>query len=367
MNDERIYQLALSLIPNIGSVHIKKLLEYFGSAQDVFRSTIKELQSIENIGIAKAQEIIRFKDFDKAEKEISFLEKNEIDCYFYQDTSYPQRLRQCVDPPTMLFGKGNMELNTQKVIAIVGTRNNSAYGKKITEDLLTYLKDFSDLLVVSGLAFGIDAIAHQSCLQNDIATVGVLGQGLASIYPHQHRFLAEKMMEKGGILTELFHDAPPDRYNFPKRNRIVAGMADVTIVVETGKKGGSIITVNLANDYNREVFAVPGRAGDEKSEGCNWLIATKNAELYFSPKEFVEFMNWGENVKTKKAKQRSLFQDFDENETIVVKIIEENEGITIDELAYRSTMASSKIASVLLQLELKGIVESLPGKRYSLL
>ncbi|PZP38401.1 MAG: DNA-protecting protein DprA [Pseudopedobacter saltans] len=259
-----------------------------------------------------------------------------------------------------------MELNAKRTVAIVGTRNNSNYGKKITEELVARLKDIDDLLIVSGLAFGIDAIAHNASLSHQIPTVGVLGHGLGSIYPYQHKNMAEKMMENGGILSELFHDVAPDRYNFPKRNRIVAGMTDVTIVIETGKKGGSVITANLANDYNRDVFAVPGRTMDAHSEGCNWLIAQKRAELYFSPEEFVDFMDWGEKTKTKKASQRSLFQDFDENESILVKILEEKEGISIDELVEMSKMSQGRIASVLLNLELKGIVESLPGKRYML-
>lgn len=367
MKDERIYQLALTLIPNIGSVHIKKLLEHFETPKDIFNAQLKELKSLENIGESRAKDILEFKDFGKAEQELIFAEKHDIDIIFYKDANYPNRLKDCFDPPTLLFSKGNMQLNAKKTVAIVGTRNNSSYGKKITEELVESLKSINDVLVVSGLAFGIDAIAHNASLAQDIPTVGVLGHGLGSIYPYQHKSLAEEMMENGGILSELFHDTAPDRYNFPKRNRIVAGMTDVTIVIETGKKGGSIITANLANDYNKDVFAVPGRTTDEKSEGCNWLIAQKRAELFCSPKEFLQFMNWDGEKSSKKAKQRLLFQDFDENESVLVKILEEKEAINIDELAEISELSQGRIASVLLNLELKGVIESLPGKRYSLL
>jgi len=366
MNNEKIYQLALTCIPNIGPVQIKKLLEYFEQPQYIFESNIKELVSLDNIGEARAKDIVAFKDFERAERELAFMDKYDIEQIFYTDNQYPNRLKNCPDSPIILFTKGNMKLNAAKVVSIVGTRNNSTYGKNIVVELLDYLKDQKDLLVVSGLAFGIDAVAHQACVDNQIPTIGVLGHGLKTLYPYQHKFLAEKMMENGGLVSELFHDAAPDRYNFPKRNRIVAGMADVTVVVETAQKGGSMITANLANDYNRDVFAVPGRLTDEKSEGCNWLIAEQKAELYCSPQQFVQFMSWEETKKKKAFKQRLLFQDFDENEVLLVNLLEGKDSVSIDELNALAEMPQSRLASVLLNLELKGIVESLPGKRYAL-
>lgn len=367
MKDEKIYQLALACVPNIGSVQIKKLLEFYEKPQYIFEAHLKELQQLEQIGAVRATDIVSFKDFETAERELAFMEKYGIELLFYTDAQYPHRLRDCFDPPVFLFAKGKVNLNAIKVVSIVGTRTNSQYGKNVTEELLHYLKDQKDVLVVSGLALGIDAIAHRACLENGIPTVGVLGHGLGSIYPYQHKLLAEKMIENdGGVLSELFHDIAPDKYNFPRRNRVVAGMADATIVVETAMKGGSMITANLANDYNRDVFAVPGRLTDSKSDGCNWLITNKKAELYFSPKVFVEFMGWDEGRKNKKVTQRQLFPDLDEKQTLLFKILLDKDSLSIDELAGLAEMPQGKIASLLLELELLGLVESLPGKMYAL-
>lgn len=364
MKDEQIYQLALASVPNIGPVQIKKLLETFGSASAIFTASPKDLGEVGNV---RVNELLEFKDFDKAEKELAFMNANDIELIFYTDARYPSRLKECPDPPAFLFAKGNMQLNAAKIVAIVGTRINSHYGKTVTEELVNHLNGLQDVLVVSGLAFGIDAIAHQACLDIGIPTVGVLGHGMKTLYPYQHKYMAEKMVEQnGGILSELFHDAMPDRYNFPKRNRVVAGMADATIVIETATKGGSIITANLANDYNRDVFAVPGKLTDIKSEGCNWLIANKKAELYTSPQDFVRFMAWDTVKKPKVGRQRQLFVELDENELKLVKILEPHECLSIDELAATTDMPQGKIASLLLNLELQGIVESLPGKRYKL-
>lgn len=306
MKNEKIYQLALTCIPNIGSVHVKKLLEYFQTPETIFEASFKELKNLEQIGEVRAKDIVDFRDFETAERELAFMEKHDIDLIFYNDNQYPNRLKHCADPPVSLFAKGNMHLNAAKVVAVVGTRVNSQYGKNVTDELIQYLKEQDDLLVVSGLAFGIDAIAHRACLDNNIPTVGVLGHGLGSLYPSQHKSMAEEMMESnGGILSELFHDVAPDRYNFPLRNRIVAGMADATIVIETAIKGGSMITANLANDYNRDVFAVPGKLTDAKSEGCNALIANKKAELFTSPQEFVRFMGWDEVKKKRRQNNAS--------------------------------------------------------------
>ncbi|MFT4203203.1 MAG: DNA-processing protein DprA [Chitinophagaceae bacterium] len=367
MRDEKIYQLALSCIPNIGPVQVKRLLEYYERPQYIFEASFKELKNIEQIGEARARDIRDFRDFDVAAYELDFMDQHGINLVFYTDSRYPHRLRNCFDPPIFLFAKGDMELNVAKIIAVVGTRSNSSYGKSVTEELIQSLKGQKGILVVSGLALGIDAIAHRACLENGIPTVGVLGHGLGSIYPFQHKSLAEKMMEcNGGILSEFFHEVAPDKYNFPRRNRVVAGLADATIVVETATKGGSMITAELANGYNRDVFAVPGKLTDAKSAGCNWLIANKKAELYGSPKDFMQLMGWDEVKKANHFRQRQLFVDFDENEFVLVKILEEKNGISIDELAGLAEMSQGKTASALLNLELKGVVESLPGKRYAL-
>src|SRR6185436_6914316 len=259
----------------------------YGSAKNIFQAKKKELGVIENVGLIRATGIKAFNDFAQAEEEIRFMEKYKLQPLFLTDEKYPQRLLHCYDSPTLLYYRGNADLNASRVISIIGTRGNTDYGKQVTEKLIAELKE-ANVLVVSGLAFGIDAIAHRSALQNDLETVAVLAHGMHTIYPRQHKLLAKEIMHQGGLLTEFRKDDKPDRHNFPKRNRIVAGMADVTVVIETAIKGGSMITAELANNYNRDVFALPGRTTDLKSTGCNYLIQNNKAVLFTDAKELLE-------------------------------------------------------------------------------
>lgn len=364
MSTELLYQIALTLVPNIGSVHAKALIEYFGDARSIFNASVKQLSAVENIGESKAKSIKNFNGFGDAEKEISFIEKYNIQPLFMTSGNYPKRLLNTYDAPVLLYYRGNADLNTSRIISIIGTRSNTEYGKAITERLITDCKEFSPL-VVSGLAFGIDAIAHKAAMQNELPTVGVLGHGLQTIYPAQHKSLAKDMLVHGGLLSEFTSTIKPDKHNFPRRNRIVAAIADATIVVETAIRGGSMITAELANSYNRDVFAIPGRTTDLKSAGCNYLIKNNKAILLTDVKQLAEELGWQMQAVKRKA-QRELFIPLTDEEQTIVNILKEKDNVHIDELYLQSSLSSSAVAAAVLNLELQNIVMSLPGKVYKL-
>ncbi|MBV9964020.1 MAG: DNA-protecting protein DprA [Parafilimonas sp.] len=365
MTNDLLYQIALTLIPNVGCVPAKSLVEHFGNAEDIFKAKKNDLSAIENIGLVKASSIKAFEDFKVAEEEIKFIEKYKIQPLFIADKHYPQRLLNCYDPPTLLYYKGNADLNASKIVSIIGTRNNTDYGKQATEKMISELQDLN-VLIVSGLAFGIDGIAHKSALQNDLRTVAVLAHGLHTIYPRQHKNLAKELVQQGGLLTELKSGEKPDKHNFPKRNRIVAGMADATIVIETAIKGGSMITAELANNYNRDVFALPGKITDSKSAGCNYLIQNNKAILFTDAKELSESLGW-QSKKINKKPQRELFIELSEDEKTIISILKEKETTHIDEINIRSNLSSSSIAAAILNLELQNVIAGLPGKMYKIL
>jgi len=365
MATDLLYQLALTQVPNIGDVQAKILAEEFGTAEAIFKAKKSTLEKIEGIGEVRAGSIKKFDAFTEQEEEIKFIEKYKIKPLFLTADDYPKRLLHCYDPPTLLFYRGNANLNTSKIISIIGTRSNSDYGKMMTEKILASLAPHQPL-VVSGLAYGIDAIAHKQSLKQQLPTVAVLAHGLDKIYPSQHTALAKEMIaEGGGILTEFRKDTKPDRHNFPERNRIVAGMCDATIVVETGIKGGSMITANLAYSYNRDVFAVPGKTTDSKSEGCNYLIQSNKAVLIRSGEDIIEQMNWEEKQK-KQTIQKQLFVDLTADEKIIAQLLQAKEQMHIDEINLQSNINSSSVSAALLMMEMNGLVKSMPGKIYKL-
>lgn len=365
MHSELTYQLALSEVPHIGNVHAKKLYEVFGSATEIFRATKADLARIENIGEIKARSICSFRDFSRCQKEIVFMERYGVVPLSIVDKNYPKRLLNCFDPPPMLFFIGKANFDAPKIVAIVGTRNNTEYGKVFTERLVKSLAG-KNVIIVSGLAFGIDSVAHKSSLKYGIPTIGVVGHGLDTIYPKENTNLAKQMTEDGGILTEFKSKTRPDKHNFPSRNRIVAGISDATIVIESGLKGGSNITANLAWDYNRDVFAVPGRSIDASSAGCNRLIKDNKAILLDDPEQFIETMNWNDEDKKEMVVQRKLFQELSVAEAGIVELLRKNEQTGIEEIIFSSGLSSSAVAGVLLRLEMNGMVKVLPGKRFSL-
>jgi DNA processing protein len=366
MTPDLLYQIALTLIPNIGDVHAKALVNIYGDAQSVFKAKKKELEAIEGIGTIRANSIKAFTDFTSSETEIKFIEKYKIAPLFITGKNYPQRLLNCYDSPVLLYYRGTADLNTTKIVSIVGTRSNSEYGKSVCEKLIEELTG-QNIIVVSGLAFGIDTIAHKAALKNNLQTVGVLAHGLDRIYPTQNKTLAKQMTEQGGLLTDFISNTNPDKQNFPKRNRIVAGMCDALIVMESGKKGGSLITAELANGYNKDVFAIPGKTTDTKSEGCNYLIKQNKASLITGAEDLIELMNWDPKEKTTKKKQRELFIELTPDEKIIIDILQQRENIQIDELYFKSGLSSSAVATALLMLEMQNVVQSLPGKIYKLI
>lgn len=364
MHRDLIYQISLSLIPTIGDVHAKALVTHFGDTKAIFKAKKKELEAIEGIGAVRAKAIKEFENFKLAEEEIAFIERYKITPLFISDKNYPQRLLNCYDSPAILYYKGSADLNSEKIISIVGTRNNNEYGKSVCEKFVADLSD-QNILIVSGLAFGIDSIAHKSALKNNLKTIAVLGHGLDRIYPTQNKLLAKQMIENGGLLTDFKSGTNPDKQNFPKRNRIVAGISDAVIVIESGLKGGSLITAELANGYNRDVFAVPGRISDIKNEGCNYLIKNNKAALITSADDLLENMQWKQK-KVSPKKQRELFIELTADEKIIINILQQQTHVHIDEVFVKSGLNSSAVASALLTLEMQGVVCSMPGKLYKI-
>ena len=365
LSTELIYQIALTLVPNIGDIHAKALVNNFGTASAIFSASKKDLEVLEGIGTIRANSIKKFTDFKRAEDEIGFIEKYKIAPLFITDKNYPQRLLNCYDSPLMLYYKGNANLNSSKIIAVVGTRNNNDYGKTLCEKLIEDLSD-EDVIIISGLAFGIDSIAHKASVKNNVKTIGVMAHGLDMVYPSQNSGLAKQMITNGGLLTEFKSQTKPDRQNFPSRNRIVAGISDAVVVIESGIKGGSLITAELGNGYNKDVFAFPGRVNDTKSEGCNFLIKNNKAGLITSANDLIEDMGWKKKKNLSPKKQREIFIELSADEKIVVSILQVQEQVHIDELFIKSKLSSSAVAAALLMLEMQNVVVSLPGKLYKL-
>jgi len=367
MGDELLYQIAITLIKGIGPALAKNLIAYVGSVEGVFREKRKNLEKIPGIGEVLSFEITSSDVKKRAEKEVAFITKNKITPLFFTDKTYPYRLKECPDSPVILYYKGDRNLNNGKYIGIVGTRKATEYGKEICRKIIT---DFSvklpDALIVSGLAYGIDICSHKASLESGLPTIGVLGHGLDRIYPFAHRSVAAKMVQNGGLITEYMSETNPDKQNFVQRNRIVAGMCDALLVIESGVKGGALITSALANDYNRDVFAVPGRIGDELSTGCNRLIRDNKASLIESADDVIRFMNWETTLTHRtKMEEPTLFVDVSEEEQEIIACLRQNkEGINVNELTVVLQKPFSKLSSLLLEMEFKGLVKCFPGGMY---
>lgn len=356
-----IYQIAISLIPGIGDVNAKKLIAYCGDAEAVFHEKKEALMQIPGMGAATVKSILSQKVLGRAEKEMAFIEKEGIHPMYYLDEDYPRRLKHCADGPVMLYFKGRLKKEPLRVVSIVGTRRITDYGRKMCSQLVEGLQGL-DVLVVSGLAYGVDTEIHKSALKFGLPTIGVLAHGLDRLYPAANRKLAEKMLEHGGLMTEFLSGTNPDRENFPRRNRIVAGLADAVVVVESAIKGGALITANIANSYSRDVFAVPGSIEMEYSKGCNYLIRTNRAALIQSADDIRYMMQWDEDT-LHKPKQMKLFRELSDNEQMIIDILKSNDSASIDFLVLKSKLTHSKIASTLLNLEFDGLVKYLPGNR----
>ncbi len=361
------FKIGIGLIPKIGPVLTRRLIAYCGSAEGVFREKRARLAKIPGIGSRLADHIASHKNLSAADSEIEFITQQGITVLFYLDEIYPDRLRQCEDAPVLLYMKGKTELNRKKVISIVGTRNPTDYGRNNTREIVESLAaGYPDILIVSGLAYGIDICAHKAALKNNLETVGVLGHGLSFLYPSAHREVAGKMIGNGALITEFRHDEKPESPNFVKRNRIIAGLADATLVMESGEQGGALITADIANSYNRDVFAFPGRISDKYSVGCNRLIKTNRAALLETVADLEYLMGWQKDGKSTDAVQKDLFVELTSEEQTLTGLLQKENSLTIDQLSLYGNMPVSKISGILLNLEFKGLVKCLPGKVYQL-
>lgn len=363
-----LHQIALTLVPQVGAVTAKLLATHCGSAEAVFRAKRSDLLKIPGIGTVVADSLANSSGpLAQAEIEVEFVEKHGIKALFFSDEGYPNRLRQCHDSPALLFFKGSSAdlLGARRIVAIVGTRQPSEQGKALCEEIVEGLAPYN-VLIVSGMAFGIDITAHRKASALDIPNIGVLGHGLSSIYPAQHRSAALRMIENGGLLTEYTSGQKPDRDHFPMRNRIIAGLCDAIIVVETALSGGSMITADLAFQYEREVMAVPGRPHDAKSAGCNLLIKSEKARLMETAADLAEAVNWQEAGKQQPV-QMQLPLDLSAAERTLFDIIRQRPEIPVDQLTQEAQLGPGELASTILGLEFKGLVRTLPGKRYIVL
>jgi len=345
----------------------KSMVSYFGDAEEVFKAPKAKWMKVPGIGGKTVEQMDMGAALKRAEEELKFVEKHNIDLIFYTDSKYPKRLKNCNDSPVLLYTKGNADLNTQHIISIVGTRNATDYGKHLCRQLVEELHAYN-VLIVSGLALGIDVAAHKECVKLNMPTLGVLGHGLDRMYPAQNRATAEKMLENGGLLSEYPSGTNPDRENFPQRNRIVAGIADATIVIEASIKGGALITAEIANSYNRDVFAFPGRIGDEYSEGCNFLIRNNKAALLTSATDLAYILGWEKPGSAKPVIEQFLLPfDLSSDERLIFEILQQHKiPLAIDDLTIKTNMPTSKLAMNLLNLEMQGYIRSLPGKTYAL-
>jgi DNA processing protein len=359
------YQIGLTLLPGVGAVLGKKLVAYCGGVEAVFKQKKSALEKIPGIGTKLVNAILSQNVLSRAEEEISFIEKNNITTFFYLEKKYPARLKNCVDSPIMLYFKGNANLNVPKVISVVGTRQATDYGREMCSRIIRELNSHG-VLVVSGLAYGIDTCVHRVSLEQNLNTVAVLGHGLDRIYPWLNKAISKRIIDQGGLITEFMSNTIPDRENFPKRNRIIAGIADATLVVEAAKKGGALITAEIANSYNRDVFSVPGRVGDTWSEGCNSLIKTNKAHLIQSAQDIAYIMGWQKANEVKPKIQRELFVELSVDEEKITNHLRMEDSMGFDDICLKTQLPSSKIASALLNLEFQGLVRVLPGKVYKL-
>jgi DNA processing protein len=366
MNEQELFHvLALQKVDGVGDIMAKKLIAHCGDAESIFKNKNSQLSKIDGVGDILIQNLKNKTIFESAEKELQYIKNNEIKTLFFQDENYPEKLKHCIDGPLLLFASGDFEINKRKIISIVGTRQVTSYGAEFCKKLIADLAPLNPI-IVSGFAYGVDIVAHQAAMEHNLTTIGVVAHGLNQIYPKVHMKYVAKMEKNGGFLTEFWSDADPIKENFVKRNRIVAGMSEATIVIESAEKGGSLITANLANDYNRDVFAVPGRISDKFSQGCNNLIKTQRANLLNSAADLIYILNWEIESKSGKSKmiQKQLFVNLDNDEQKIYDYLQKNGKQYLDIIALECEFPIFRISGLLLNMELKGVIRPLPGKLF---
>jgi DNA processing protein len=360
-NSEIIYYLALQKADGIGDVISKKLIANCGSAQGVFEEKPKNLEKIAGIGSFTIRGLKDASLFHKAEAELVFINKNSIRISTFLDKEYPEKLKHCVDGPVVLFSKGKIDLKNRRIISIDGTRLITNYGKSFLKEFILDIKKYNPI-IISGLAYGVDIYTHQLAIENNLQTIGVLAHGLDDIYPKPHKIQAKMMQENGGLITEFWSRTNPDRENFVKRNRIVAGISEATIVIESAFRGGSLITADIANSYNRDVFAVPGRSSDMYSSGCNQLIKSNKAAMITSTKDLEYILNWNTEEISPRSIQKKMFIELDDQEENIYNYLIKEGKQNLDVIALNCNFPIHRTATILLNLELKGVTKPLPGK-----
>ncbi len=366
MQEDLFYLLALQKVKGIGDISAKKLLKHFGTAQKVFEAAHADSIDIPDIGDFIIGQLKNFDDFALVEKELKYIEKENIKTVSIFDENYPHHLFHAPDGPILFFTKGNIKLNNRKILSIVGTRNITPYGKRMIEEIIEELSPYQPV-IISGLAYGVDIHSHIEALKKELDTIAVLGHGFQRIYPAMHKKIADQMLSQGGLITEFWHTDSIDRNNFLKRNRIIAGISQATLIVESGEKGGSLVTADIANSYNRDVFAIPGRASDIFSKGCNNLIKNNQAQLVTSGKDIIDYLQWESKEKTNHGKQLNLFVDLSPEEQQIFDFLNENGKTGLDEIAFSLSFPISKTAQLLLQMELNNVVAGLAGKQFEII
>lgn len=361
-----LYTLALQHIPNIGDITAKRLISHCGSAEAVLKEKRQNLQKIDGIGSVILDSLFKPHHLKEAEKEIRFIEDNNIQVFYFEGDDYPEKLKHCIDGPILLFQSGKVNLKKQRLISIVGTRKITTNGIAFCENLVETLKPFNPV-IISGFAYGTDITAHKAAIKNNLQTVACLAHGLDQIYPKAHKKYMVDMEKNGGFFTDFWSTDNFDRNNFLKRNRIIAGLSEATIVIESAQKGGSLVTADIANSYNRDVFAVPGRTTDNQSLGCNNLIKQQRAHMLTTPLDVPYILNWELEDAKKPAIQKQLFIELDATEKVIYNYLKENEKQQLDIIAINCNLPIFKVASILLTMELKGVVRPLPGKLFEII
>jgi DNA processing protein len=368
--DERLYSLAVSFLSGVGDINAKKLISRFGSAESIFKSSLSELRKVTGIGDMISLRLYNSfsSAIQKAEEELLYIYSNEIDFVTYTDQDYPVRLKECDDAPMVFYYKGKADFNSKKIISIVGTRNATKYGTDFCSKLIESLSSkYPETIIVSGLAYGIDIAAHKEALKNNLKTWAVMGHSLETVYPAKHKRIAQKIIDTdGAIISDFPHGSKTENSNFVKRNRIVAGLCDALIIVESGIKGGSMITANIANHYNKDVFALPGSINSIYSEGCNRLIKTNRANLVESLEDIEYIMNWSSKSNKIIQQNLQLIEGLNENEKIIVDVLKNFEYLDIDNILRQSNLSPDILSLSLLELEFKSIIRALPGKIFTL-
>lgn len=366
--DEQLrYRIALASVKGMNRLLAESLVELTGDVSAFFTLSQRELSDLTGWNSSLFSEVERGKALMAAAGEVEFIRKNNITPLFFTDADYPQRLLECDDAPLILYYKGNVSFQQPRVVSIVGTRHATPYGKNFVDTLVRDLADTCpDTLIVSGLAYGIDIAAHRAALRYGLPTVGVLAHGLNTIYPAQHRNTAVEMLGNGGLLTEYTTSQPTHRGFFLARNRIVAGVADAVVVVESGVKGGSLFTATIASDYHRDVFALPGRVGDISSMGCNNLIRQNKAALLTCADDLIEAMGWG--VRKEQPSQTTLAAQQDvqltDEEKLIMQYLAHNGEGQINRMAVELNTPIATLSATLVELEFKGCVVAFPGGVY---